>query len=70
VRNDVEASVFWYIESNNQPFNREVSRQQFKEDSRAQLIPSQPNEREAYNTLPLWRPFGHSPGVLGAGNPL
>jgi hypothetical protein len=19
--------------------------------------------------LPLWRPFGHSPGVLGAGNP-
>jgi hypothetical protein len=21
-------------------------------------------------TLPLWRPFGQSPGVLGAGNPL
>jgi len=20
-------------------------------------------------TLPLWRPFGYSPGVLGAGNP-
>jgi hypothetical protein len=37
------------IGSNNWSFNREVSRQQFKKNNRAQLIPSQPNEREAYN---------------------
>ncbi len=49
MRNDVEGLSFWYIESNNRPFNKEVSRQQFKENSRAQLIPSQPNEREACN---------------------
>ncbi len=49
MRNDVEGSTFWYIESNNRPFNREISRQQFKEDNIAQLIPSQPNEREACN---------------------
>ncbi len=49
MRNDVEGSAFWYIKSNNQPFNREVSRQQFKEDNRTQLIPSQPNEKEACN---------------------
>ncbi len=42
--NDAEGSTFWYIESNNWSFNREVSRQQFKEDDIAQL-----NEREAYN---------------------
>jgi len=49
VWNNAKGSAFWYIESNNRPFNREVSRQQFKDDSRAQLIPSQPNEREACN---------------------
>jgi hypothetical protein len=49
VWNDVEGSTFWYIESNNRPFNREVSRQQFKENNRTQFIPSQPNEREACN---------------------
>jgi hypothetical protein len=49
VQNDDEGLAFWYIESNNRPFNRKVSRQQFKKDSRAQLIPSQPNEREACN---------------------
>jgi hypothetical protein len=49
VRNDAKGLAFWYIESNNRPFNREVPRQQFKEDNKAQLIPSQPNEREACN---------------------
>ncbi len=33
MRNDAEGSAFWYIESNNRPFNREVSMQQFKEDN-------------------------------------
>ncbi len=47
--NDAAGSTFWYIESNYWSFNREISRQQFKEDNIAQLIPSQPNEREAYN---------------------
>ncbi len=42
--NDGEGSTFWYIESNNWSFNREVSKQQFKEYNKAQL-----NEREAYN---------------------
>ncbi len=47
--NDAEGSTFWYIESNNRPFITEVSKQQFKKDNKAQLIPSQPNEREACN---------------------
>jgi hypothetical protein len=64
VWNDAEGSTFWYIESNNRPFNREVSKQQFKEDSRAQLIPSQPNEREANHLACLVQEILHKGSLM------
>jgi len=64
VWNDAEGSTFWYIESNNRPFNREVSKQQFKEDSRVQLIPSQPNEREATHLACLVQEILHKGSLM------
>jgi hypothetical protein len=40
-----------------------------KKTTKHNLYHHNPQKGGLQYTLPLWMPFGHSPGVLGAGNP-
>ncbi len=49
-------------------YNREGTSYSCLQQSTTYTITTQQKGGLQY-TLPLWRPFGHSLGVLGAGNP-